>query len=131
MQEAVQNRFFLWITPEGVSTNGQRITIYGVDNESNTYSFKYSTPTTTWDTMFVQWLPNKGDQGIYVINSASSSGYFKCNGNFNSSRTITLGGSTKYDSLDGSIAFFESYTGHDEKVPNKIWRLIFDAQLDI
>ena len=112
----------------GVSTNGKRMTIYGVDNESNKYSFQYSTPINTWDTMFVQWLPNKGDKGIYVINSKASSGYFACNANFIASGTITLGGSTKNDSLKGSIAAFESYTGHDERVPNRIWRLIFNAQ---
>ena len=37
----------------GVSTNGKRITIYGVDNESNRYSLKYSTPVNTWNTMYV------------------------------------------------------------------------------
>ena len=113
----------------GVSTNGKRMTIYGVDNETNKFSFNYSTPINTWHTMIVVWLPNKGAQGIYVINSASSSDYFSCNGNFITSGAITLGGPVK-NGLKGSIAAFESYSDHEDKrVPTKIWKLIFNAQL--
>ena len=79
--------------------------------------------------MIVVWLPIKGAKGIYVINAAASSDYFPCNGNFITSETISLGGSIK-KGLKGSIAAFESYSDHeDERVPDKIWKLIFYAQL--
>ena len=112
----------------GVSTTGEMVTIYGVDNDSNKLSFKYSTPRNTWDTIFVAWLPNKGDQGIYVINSKGISGYFACN-DFTTSEAIKLGGAKK--SLNGSIATFESYTGRKERIPNEIWRLIFEDQTKV
>ena len=113
----------------GVSTNGKRITIYGVDNEANKFSFKYNTPINAWHTIIVLWLPNKGDRGFYAINSFTSSDYFSCNGNFVTSNTISLGGTIK-EGLRGAIATFESYSGHvDERVPDKIWKLVFNAQL--
>ena len=107
----------------GVSATGKVIYIYGVDNESNRITIPYHTPVNTWNTILVDWLPNKGQQGSYTINGEKK-GNFVCNES--TSSDLHLGG--KVNSLRGSIAAFEVYTNWNEMVPANIKDLIVKDQ---
>ena len=106
----------------GVSANGKYIWIYGVDNETNKIEIPYHTTLDVWNTIYVHWLPNCGDKGIYVIN-ATKSGTFRCNdaNSMPSSAGVLIGGNFK-----GSIAYFEAYKG--QLVPENMKKLIIKDQ---
>ena len=108
----------------GVAATGEVIYIYGVDNESNRISIPYHTPSHTWNTVLVEWLPDKGQQGRYIINNLERK-HFKCNQQSVSSN-IDLGGRDK--PMKGSIATFEVYFHWNEMVPNDIINLIMEDQ---
>ena len=89
----------------GISTTGKTIFIYGVDTVSNRIGIPYHTPTNTWNTILVEWLPNKGQQGTFTINGHSKHGTFVCNDSSYSNGVYVGGGKT--NPLQGSIAVFE------------------------
>lgn len=111
----------------GVSVTGKVITIYGVDDESNKLSFKYHTPINTWNTILVEWTPDRKQEGLYMVNDGQKRGSFKCNQyQVPLSPVIYLGGRT--EAFNGSIASFEIYRSHHQMVPESIKDLIIKDQ---
>ena len=106
----------------GVSANGRYIWIYGVDNEINKIVIPFHTTLEVWTTVYVHWLPNRGDQGLYIIDGINK-GTFPCNdiNSEPSSAGVFLGGNLK-----GSIAYFEAYKGR--LIPENLQNLIIKDQ---
>ena len=110
----------------GLSATKTAMIIYGVDNANNYISIPYQ--ASTWTTVLVEWLPDKG-QGQYIINNKS--GTFTCNKSpMFSSDTLYLGANNGVKPLLGSISAFETFESL-ERAPTSIKDLVVRRQMDI
>jgi len=110
----------------GLSTTGNHIYIYGVDNKDNKLKIQYHTPRNVWNTIFVSWVANH--EGRFVINGhMKKTGTFSCDKKYTSSGQISLG--IALTPLKGAIAVFEGCKiHHNGMIPDKIIDLLMDDQ---